>query len=182
MARIISFILILSTLSLACIDVEKNVDDAKTEMDSEIIAETKKFKESYELVIQQSTDNVFMSKVSTLHHEASTVVQYIDSLRQEMKKLDNADTRNVETIRNIFINNSIGDSVFYKIKKTYRSAIDLASKETTRRMIEQHNTMLSLETQKHSFELNSPLGVSMLLFGLELQLIQDVTQVLNDKQ
>ena len=158
--------------------VDNGVKDAKVQMNSEISQAKSDFAESYRQVFSQAQDSVFSIKVSDLNSSITKTSYYIDSLRAEMDKLDNMDTKNVELVRQIFLHNGIGDRVFSKLKESYSITIDIAAADTTKRRLRKVLESFSEETKKQFFELNSPLGVTMILYGIESELIRDGSRCL----
>jgi hypothetical protein len=97
-----------------------------------------------------------------------------------MNKLDNMDTRNIELVKDLFLNYGLGDSVFNKVKQSYSLASEIASADTTKLRLMEVRETFSEEMKKHFFGLNNPLGVNMILYGVELELIKDGTISLSE--
>jgi hypothetical protein len=159
--------------------VDDGVKDAKAEMESDISLGKSDLGKSYNQMLQRSDDSLLLIKVTAFYSSIIKTSKYIDSLRAEMNKLDDMDTRNVEFVKDMFINNGLGDSVFNQVKQSYSLAIDIAPADTTKSRLKNVKETYSEETKKQFFELNSPLGVNMILYGIESELIKDGTRSLS---
>jgi len=159
--------------------VDNGVKDAKVEMESDISLAKSDLEKSYNQMIQQSNDSVLSNKVTDFYSGIIKTSKYIDSLRAKMNKLDDMDTKNVELIRDMFINNGLGDSVFNQVKQSYSLAIDIATADTTKSRLMNVRETYSEETKNQFFKLNGPLGVNMILYGIESELIKDGTRSLS---
>ena len=95
-----------------------------------------------------------------------------------MDELDDIDTKNIELIKQMFLYDGIGDSVFTKVKHSYLLTIDISVADTTKTRLKKVTETYSDETQKQFFQKNGPLGVNMILYGIESELIKDATRCL----
>jgi hypothetical protein len=159
--------------------VDDGVKDAKAEMESDISLGKSDLGKSYNQMLQRSDDSLLLIKVTAFYSSIIKTSKYIDSLRAEMNKLDDMDTRNVKFVKDMFINNGLGDSVFNQVRQSYSLAIDIAPADTTKSRLKNVKETYSEETKKQFFELNSPLGVNMILYGIESELIKDGTRSLS---
>lgn len=155
--------------------VGNSVKNSKVEMESEISLSKSEFGKLYEEVCKHSHDSTFVNKAGNLYFSIIKTSKYIDSLRIEMSKLDEMDTKNVELVKQMYIHNGIGDSIFNKVKLSYSLVIDMTSVDTDKLRLEKTRETFSEETKKQFFELNNPLGVNMILYGIESELIKDGT-------
>jgi hypothetical protein len=186
MTRQTILILTFSIILLSGCDFKEQVKDtvdsgvklAKTEMDADISNAKLSFIESYKKVIGTLTDSLVLTRITSLNISINNTVQYIDSLRDEMEKLDNLDINNTEFVKRTFLNNGIGDSIFNKVKSSYTFAIDIASSDTTKSRLTIVRDSYNSDTKNQFFELNGPLGVNMILYGIETELIRDGTKSL----
>lgn len=158
--------------------VDSGVKDAKLEMDEDISNAKSDFEKSFNQTLKQSKDSILTTKVVDLYSRVTKTSLYIDSLRKVMDKLDDMDTKNIELIKQMFIYDGIGDSVFAKVKHSYSLTIDIAVADTTKTRLKNVTETYSDETQKQFFQQNSPLGVNMILYGIESELIKDGTRCL----
>ncbi|MDX5348034.1 MAG: hypothetical protein LPJ89_10815, partial [Hymenobacteraceae bacterium] len=159
--------------------VGNEVKDAKLAMESDILLVNSDLKKSYNQILQQSDDSTLIIKVHRLYFTITRTSKYIDSLRNEMNKLDEMGTKNVKFVKDIFFNNGVGDSVFYQVRQSYSLAIDIALADTTKSRLKNVRETFSEESKKQFFELNNPLGVNTILYGIESELIKDGTRSLN---
>jgi hypothetical protein len=88
------------------------------------------------------------------------------------------DTKNIELVKQMFLNNGIGDMVFKRVKQSYSITIAIAFADTTKTRLRKVQETFSEETKKQFFGLNSPLGVAMILYGIESELIKDGSRCL----
>jgi hypothetical protein len=159
--------------------VDNEVKDAKVEMESDISLAKSDLEKSYNQMLQQSNDSGLSIKVTYFYSSIIKTSRYIDSLRAEMNKLDEMDTKNIDLIKDMFINNGLGDSVFNQVRQSYSLAVDIATADTTKSRLKNVRETYSEETKKQFFELNNPLGVNMILYGIESELIKDGTRSLS---
>lgn len=158
--------------------VDSRVKDDKVEMNKNISESKFDFTKSYNQTISHLKDSSLSVNVDALYSSVFKTSKYIDSLRTEMDKLDEMDTRNVELIKQIFLYDGIGDSVFNKVRYSYSLTIDIAVADTTKTRLRKVKETYNEETQKLFFELNSPLGVNIILYSIESELIKDGTRCL----
>jgi hypothetical protein len=158
--------------------VDSGVNDAKLEMDEDIFSAKSDFEKSFNQTLKQSKDSVLTAKVSDLYSSVTMTSLYIDSLRKAMDKLDNMETKNIELIKQMFLFNGIGDSIFVKVKHSYSLTIDISKSDTTKTRLKKVTETYSDETQKQFFQQNSPVGVNIILYGIESELIKDGTRCL----
>jgi len=155
------------------------VKDAKLEMDADISNAKSDFEKSFNQTLKQSKDSILTAKVSDLYSSITMTSLYIDSLRKAMDKLDDMDIKNIELIKQMFLYNGIGDSVFTKVKHSYSLTIDIAVTDSTKTRLKKATETYSDETQKQFFQQNGPLGVNMILYGIESELIKDGARCLS---
>lgn len=154
-------------------NVDEGVNEAKAEMNIDISNAKTALTETCKKAMDNMKDSILINKITVLHSSINLTSKYIDNLTTEMEKLDNNNTDNVDLIKRTYLYNGIGDSLFNKVKTSYTLAIDIALHDTTKlRLTKVHDTFTE-ENKKLYFELNSPLGVSMVLYGIESELLKD---------
>jgi len=160
-------------------EIKENANNAEKEakgtMKSELASAKTDFSDAYEKYFPRLSDSALSTNTTKLYQETITSLNYIDSLRQEMDKLDNVDIKNIESIKTTFLEKGIADSVINKVKYCYWLAINLTQAESVKKRLLEVEAEYSDETKKHLFEINSPMGVSMILFGIEIELLKDGT-------
>jgi hypothetical protein len=179
-------VLILITTLVSCGDISKNIEetvdngikDTKTEMTSDIANSKGTFTETYKNIILGSTDSLVIKKITKFYFNINETSKYIDSLKTEINKLDDKELKNTDLIKKIFLNDGIGDRVFDRVKSSYTFAIDIALADTAKRRLKKTQDIYTAETKKQFFESNGPLGVNMLLYGIESELLKDGTKSL----
>jgi hypothetical protein len=159
--------------------VNNGVSDMKIELNAEITNANSSFMKFYKNALENSNDSILSVKIINLYSSIAKTSKYIDSLREEMNKLDDMDIKNVELVKKTFLYNGIGDSVFNKVKYSYSCTIDVAIADTTKTRLKKSQEKYSEETKKQFFEMNSPLGIYMILSGVESELINDGTSSLS---
>ncbi len=153
--------------------VDNDIKDAKVAMGLDISKAKSDFTESYHQALREIKDSNFLEKVTDLYSNITKTSNYIDSLRVEMDKLNNLDTRNVEVVTDMFLHRGTGEMVFTKVKQSYSIAIEVAFPDTTKIRLRKVHETFSEEAKQDLFGLSSPLGVNMILYGIESELIKD---------
>lgn len=159
--------------------IDNGVKDVKSKMEYDISLAKSDLAKSYNQMLQESSDSVLSMKATAVYLSLVKTSTYIDSLRGEMNKLDDMDIRNVELVKNMFINNGLGDSLFNQVRKSYSLAVDIAPADTLKSRLKNVRETYSEETKKQFFESNGPLGVNMVLYGIESELIKDGSRSLS---
>lgn len=186
MKRHIIFILTTVTTFTSCDNmiqkvnqqVENSIKTSKMVMDSDVVSAKETFSETYEKVLQSTTDSSVSRKIVDLYSKINGTSNYIDSLKLEMNKLDDKDLQSSTLVKKIFLNDGIGDSVFNKVKLSYTQAIDIALTDTAKSRLKKVQDIYTTETKKQFFEMNGPLGANMILYGIQSELIKDGTRSL----
>jgi hypothetical protein len=154
-------------------DVNSSVNDAKAEMNKDVTNAKTALTIVSKKVWENSADTIVTTKIKTLYSSINLTSKYIDSLKMEMNKLDDKDLNNIDLIKKIYLYDGVGDSLFNKVKASYVLTIDIALYDTTKsRLTKVHDTFTD-ENKKNFFELTNPLGVNMILYGIESELIKD---------
>ncbi|MCD9014396.1 hypothetical protein [Parachryseolinea silvisoli] len=159
--------------------IDNGVKDVKSKMEYDISLAKSDLAKSYNQMLQESSDSVLSMKATAVYLSLVKTSTYIDSLRGEMNKLDDMDIRNVELVKNMFINNGLGDSLFNQVRKSYSLAVDIAPADTLKSRLKNVRETYSEETKKQFFGSNGPLGVNMVLYGIESELIKDGSRSLS---
>ncbi len=160
--------------------VENSIKTSKIAMDSDVVAAKQTFEVTFEEAFKTSTDSTVSKKMIDLYTKIRETSNYIDSLKFEMNKLDCKDLQSSEVVKKIFINDGIGDSVINKVKLSYSRAIEIASADTTKSRLKKVQDIYTAETKKQFFEMTGPLGVNMILYGIQSELIKDGTKSLHE--
>ncbi len=160
--------------------VENSIKTSKMAMDLDVVSAKKTFAEMYDKALQNKPDSIVSEKITDLYLKINQTSQYIDSLQFEINKLDDKDLQSSTLIKKIFLNNQIGDSIFNKVRLAYGKAIEISIINTTKSRLKKVQDTYNAETKKQFFEMNGPLGVSMILYGIESELIKDGTKSLSE--
>jgi hypothetical protein len=184
MHQINYLVLMLILLLLGCSNVSESVKDGIKNNVNEVMEGLKdsalsgkvNFGKSYHAVLNKGGDSSSIMKIEVLHNSMTTTVNFIDTLIYEVGKFDNDDVSNVQVIRTIFINRGKGDSLYRCLNTLYRNALDNATNATVKSEIikSRDNALGNLDANQYStmlFSVNSPLGVIMMLYGSEIELL-----------
>jgi hypothetical protein len=82
--------------------VNNMTKEAQSEMTADLINSKATFADTYKKVIQVSTDSTINKKMTTLYLTINETSKYIDSLQNEISKLDSKDLTNNELIKKYF--------------------------------------------------------------------------------
>lgn len=180
MKKQLLIILTISTTLFAC-NFSKQIKDkadndiksVKVAMDSDMSNAKTEFSKLYNQALQQPRDSVFSTNANDLYWSITNTLEYIDSLRIEMDKLDYMNVKNMEVIQRMFLYKGIGDSVFNKIKYSYSLAAQIALADSSKSRLIKVREGFTRDKKILLFEVQTPLGVNMILHGIEMDLIKD---------
>ena len=135
------------------------------------------FNLAYQKALQATSDSLITKKLQNVYSVLMETVNYMDSLKTEMNKLDNSDVNNVGLIKEIFLTNGIGDSLFDKLKLSYSLAEDVARTAEKKSAIRNSRTNIlneqDIDQRKNQyFGLNGPEGIEWMLYGFETELLK----------
>ncbi|MEX6690164.1 hypothetical protein QTN47_21825 [Danxiaibacter flavus] len=180
MNRRILIVLAISTTLFACdfskqlkVKADNDIKTVKVAMDSDMSNAKTEFSKLYKQAVQQSKDSVFSTNAGDLYSSITKTSAYIDSLRIEMDNLDYMDPKNMELVQRMFLYKGIGDSVFNKIIRSYSLATQVALADSSKSRLIKVQEGFTRDKKILFFEVQTPLGVNMLLYGIELDLIRD---------
>jgi hypothetical protein len=160
--------------------VENSIKTSKMTMDSDVVSAKKTFAETYDNALQNKPDSTVSQKIIDLYVNINETSHYIDSLQFEINKLDDKDLQSSALIKKMFLNDQIGDTVFNKVKLAYSKAIDISKIDSTKSRLKKVQDTYTTETKNQFFKMNGPLGVSMILYGIQSELIKDGTKCLSE--
>ena len=160
--------------------VNKKVDIKVKETKALMVADMEKSKtdfiEIYQNVVLNISDTLKGRKMQIFYSVFMETLNFIDSLKTEMNKLNESDLNNVEFIKETFLSKGVGDTLFNKLKLSYSLAMDIALTEPKKSEIKTSRDKILNEPntdqrKNQYFSLNSPNGVSMILYGMECELL-----------
>ena len=185
MAKQSSTIIIIIALFFSSCDIEQNIKETITDTSEQaaiMLADSVEYeKENFNNICQASinvvTDTITVKKINALHFSITTTSKYIDSLRKVMNKLDNMGVKNNETVKEIFLDNGVGDSLFNKLNSSIILAENIATNQTIKSSVKNIGDNMLLQRNPNEFKnqyfsLNSTGGVSWLLSGMEIELFK----------
>lgn len=158
--------------------IDSSIQEAKSEMGLEVSNSKAAFNETYQKIMRKFTDSVIIKKITTLYFQVNETSKYIDSLRTKLNQLDDKDMKNIDLLKRLFINEGLGDSVVKKVILVYAFAIDVALSDSTKSRLIKAKDTYTADTKGKFFAMNGPLGVNMILYGIETELINDGTRSL----
>jgi hypothetical protein len=184
MYRNIFLFSILTSIFISCGNVSdsvkdgigSNIKEAITSLRDSITVNKAKLESSYSSAINKAIDSNTKKRIDSLHQSVTTTAKFIDTLIYEVDKLDNDDLNNVQVIKTIFLTHGKGDSLFNRINTSYQIAIDYTTNTITKSEINKSRTNLfggkdASNFSSALFSTNSPLGVTMMLYGSEIELL-----------
>jgi hypothetical protein len=185
----ILLILTIATTFISCDDminkateqVDHSIEMSKSEMNSDVTNAKEIFIETYEKALLRTKDSSAISKIKTLYSSIIETSKFIDSLKIIVNKLDEKDLTNNDLIKKMFLNDGMADSVFNKVKLSYNIAEEVAIPESTKATMQKARYAYTEETKRQFFEMNNPVGVNIILHGIESELIKDGTNSLKSQ-
>ena len=165
--------------------VDDKVETSKEDMNADVQNLRQGFVVTYNEKLKSQTDSSGKQKLQGLYNLIIATDTYLDSLKGEMDKLDEADINNVESVKTIFLYKGAGDSIINKMKRSIEAAQKNTSTERGKIGIKAtSDTLFNVSAEKwkeQTFGLTNSLGASMILYGLQTQLYAIGIKSLNDK-
>ena len=157
-------------------NVDKKVDNAKQEMQLQVKSEKENYLKNLKNVEVKSDTNL-KTKFQELNVSVINTAEFLDSLQNEMNKLDESDVRNVELVKNIFLYRGIGDKIHDSLKRCISLSQSIAQNNGNKAVIQSMSDSLfngynSEKWTELNFGLTSPLGASMIIYGLQVELFR----------
>lgn len=185
MTRVAAKIIVISFFLLnctACADsirqrVNQGVDDAKAAMRAEEEKSENMFNTAKEVAIRQTADPLVKAKIATLTDYIHANVHLLDSTIGELEHLDINSQADFEYVKIMFLYKGVGDRIYKQIFDVHVSAREIAGwsgreGEVDRLKNGVINT-LSVESWKEGdFASTGPLGASLILHSLKVELFQ----------
>ena len=189
MKRTILIILTIATIFISCDDminkaneqVDNSIEMSKSEMNSDVTNAKGIFRKTYEKDLLTTKDSIATSKIKRLYSSIIEASKFIDSLRIVVNRLDEKDLKNNDIIKKMFLNDGMADSVFNKVKLSYNIAEEVAINESIKATVHKARDVYTEETKRQFFEMNNPVGVNIILYGIESELIKDGTNSLKSR-
>lgn len=157
-------------------NVVQKVDNAKQEMKLEVKSEKENFLKNLKNVEIKSDTNS-KQKLRELNISVMNTAEFLDSLQNEMNKLDESDVRNVELVKNIFLYSGIGDKIHDSLKRCITLSQSITQNNANKASIQSMSDSLfngykSEKWTELNFGLTNPLGASMIIYGLQIELFR----------
>ena len=157
-------------------NVSNEVDNARQEMQLQVKSEKEKFLNRLKKVESKSDTNS-KQKLQELNISVMNTAEFLDSLQNEMNKLDEHDVKNVELVKNIFVYRGIGDTIHNNLKRCISLSQRIAQNNENKASIQSMSDSLfngykSEKWTELNFGLTDPLGVSMIIYSLQMELFR----------
>lgn len=158
-------------------EVKGQISDAMQDIEIELDKNKADFQQHYQKALTNTIDSTERRQLNAIETSISGTSKYLDSMRQEMNSLDMTDVNNVEYVRILFMYKGVGDSLLSKLNSTATLAINTARTPTTKQAIRSVSDSLLLEQDPYKwkaskFETMNSLGTSMILYGLQTELLK----------
>ena len=155
-------------------DIEANFGDVELEMDSGYSKAKKAFNIKYERLLQAKIDSIDKKNIIFFYNQTLGTLNYIDSLKLEINKLDDEDFKNISVIKKMFVTDGIGDTVFSKLKLSYELAESISISPKTKSTINKSKVNMLQETNlaDYYFGLDGPKAALMTLYAFEKELLK----------
>jgi len=165
--------------------VETAVESTSAQMTQEYSKARDTFNLKYQNALHAITDSTTIDKLEKFHLAILETVGYLDSLKAEMQELDKLDRANLEGVKEIFLVDGIGDTVFKKIILSYDLTEDIARtadrKSQINKSLKNALSEPNIDASKNQyFGMTAPLGASMILYGFEIEILKIGTETLHD--
>ncbi|RPD43445.1 hypothetical protein [Paracnuella aquatica] len=165
--------------------VDSKVATAKQDMNSEVEKAELDFIAAYQIAKKRDGDKLQLQNLQTFKTTIASADDYMDSLKTEMDKLDEMDVQNVEQVQSTFLYKGVGDSIINKLNRILAAAQVVARTEEQKVAIKVMSDSLGMEPnpdawKEQVFGLTNPLDVSMVLYGLRIELYRIGMKALAD--
>jgi hypothetical protein len=161
-------------------DIENTVDssskNAQIEMKKDLMGIRKKIDSVYFQAINNN-DSSAKVKLKNFYQVLVQTTKYIDSVNNDLANYDNQDLRNNKLIKEKFVESTLGDTIFGKLKTTFYLAesvpINRLKKDSINQISKNVLNNFNVVAWKNSFfGLNSPSGTIMVIYGFEYELFK----------
>ena len=157
-------------------EIDTGLLGANASMEKSYLEDKSLFIAAYQRVTCK--DDSTEKKIQYFYFMLMQTLSYTDSLKTRVSRLDNKDINSDEMVKEIFLTKFAADSLYKKLNHSYILAQEIALKESSKIEIKK-TANNSLDTtdginkwKNQLFGLNTPLGVEMLLYGLEGELLK----------
>ena len=162
------------------------METAKEDMNAEIQEVKEDFIEHCRRAEEARPDNSDKRKLQELESSINSTDNYLDSMKQELDKLDEMDVSNVELVKATFLYKGVGDSIINKLKSSILAAQNTAKTEQQKLAIKAISDSLfsvssDIKWKENMFGLTNSLGASMIIYGLRTDLYNIGIRAINDK-
>jgi hypothetical protein len=107
-------------------NIDSALNQATNNLNETYLKDRTLLSSGYETSLKRVSDTILAKKLTRYNSELINITNIIDSLRSTLKKLDDSDLKNVDTVRNIFVEDSTGIVLLKKIRLTYTLALEIS--------------------------------------------------------
>ena len=127
-------------------------------------------------VISTLKDSLKISKISQLYYNTIEILSYMDSLNNEIEKLDSNDPHNVKVMNDIFLSNGIADTLYFRFNSLFELSKGVAlTKEQEYKIMESKKKKLHGDGpgqfREVYFQVNGPHQAIYVLLNFESELL-----------
>ena len=157
--------------------VGKQIENAKAEMNSEYAKGKVSFDKKCQAALQTTLDTLLRKELRCFQTAMNEALNYTDSLKTEMSKLKDDAAGSDVLIKRIFITEGKADSLFNKLRSAYRTAEQIARAKDLKIEVKKSgdNALGEPDVNERKnmfFAMNSPLGVQIILYGYQSELLK----------
>jgi hypothetical protein len=166
--------------------VKSKVEASKHEMNDGVQKLKQDFTALYQKTEKDNVDISYKQKLQQLYNTVFTTDKYLDSIKREMSKLNEMDVQNVQQVKAIFLYQGVGDTIMKKLNASIEAAEQVAKNEQQKATIKVSKASLFNQSsndkwKEQMFGLTNPLGVSIIIYGLQTELYNIGIKALSEK-
>ena len=195
MKRQLIILTIIAILTGCGNNADKTINNAQKEANEKLVNDSKRdlklLSDAYQNALAKTVDTAMKVKIKDVYGSIISTTKYLDSLKVELKKIDEKNPKSSELVEDIFIRNGIADSIFKKLKYSFDLSSQIAQRESVKTDINKRCGNIVDETNDKSpnsltskkflfFKLHSPQMEIWTLDGFESELVNCGIEGLTD--
>lgn len=154
-------------------ELETDVALSAVEMNTSYLSAKDTLDFRYRIALDKAKDSTIKENLKLCYFAANRTLNYLDSLRIETQKLGDSDNH---VIKKSFLDEGLADSIFNKVIIVYSDIEKVAPTNEIKALIKESRLNMLGEpniNQRKSqyFGLNTGLGASMIIYGIEMELL-----------
>ena len=164
--------------------IKTNFNVAERTMVTNFTKDSLKFAIKYQRILKLSNDSATLGNLEYFYLSLTQALKFIETLDSNLSSINDAKSAN-EKVKSIFVESSIGDSLFNKIKLAYVWAENISLEDSTRNEIKKSlggvvGEPLQEQQLYQYFGNNTPTGAKMILYGIEMELLSVGNEALDN--